>query len=284
MKRTILIILAFTMSLASVVAQTENPRGVYKLKSLIDKTGLEINAPFDQYKVCTDSVTLMVSVHGKNFLIEKNDKDTYNYTGEEPDATDSTKTRIFDSNAEHFTLKWWSRNSNHMFFPKNDWCTEYYVANRYSDMGKIVFDALMTPASTEVDKKAPIYGTWYVVDVFDEMVDVKKFIKEQKKEGKTFSDTPANPNDIIVITPEHMVHIGGRVYEFFSDGKTYFNNVKDTSAEFRNKITWLNPDLITVSVTRNNGKFTDYQLWHRIKSNVAPMSRIIHQYNSSRGF
>lgn len=54
--------------------------------------------------------------------------------------------------------------------------------------------------------------------------------------------------------------------------------------KFRNKITWLNPDLITVSVTRNNGKFTDYQLWHRIKSNVAPMSRIVHQYNSSRGF
>lgn len=277
MKRIIFSILAIAMTFASATAQTENPRGVYKMKSLIDKTGLEIKAPFDQYKVCTDSVTLMVSVNGTSFRVEWNDKDVFNYTGEEPDAKDATKTRIFDSNADHFSMKWWSTYSGHMYFPENGWCQENYVSNSYSEMGKIVFDALMTPAAKEVDKKAPLYGSWHIIDTFDELVDVKKFVKEQKKAGTAFDDAKANSNNIIVINSEHMVTIGGRVFDFFSDGKTYFYNVKDTPTEARIKITWLNSDLVVLAMVRNNGKFTDYQLWHRVKSDITPMSRIAHE-------
>lgn len=278
MKRIIFSILAFAMTFASATAQTENPRGVYKMKSLIDKTGLEIKAPFDQYKVCTDSATLMVSVNGTSFNVGKNDNDIYNYTGEEPDATDSTKIRIFDSNAEHFTLKWWSTYSHHIYFPDNDWCTEYYVSNSYSEMGKIVFDALMTPPATTVDKAKPICGSWCEMGDFDELSDVKKFVKEQKKERKAFSDATAKPNDIVVITPEHMVTIGGRVYDFVSDGKNSFYNNKEKHEGSKHNVTWLSPDLIAVSVGRNNGKFTDYVLWHRIKSDITPMSRIVQKY------
>lgn len=277
MKRIIISILSIAMTFASATAQTENPRGVYKMKSMIDKTGLEINAPFDQYKVCTDSVTLMVSVNGANFSVGRNDRDVFNYTGEEPDVVDAKKVRIFNSNAEHFSQKWWSTYQGHMFFPENGWCQENYVSNSYSEMGKIVFDALMNPAAKEVDKKAPLYGSWHIIDTFDELVDVKKFVKEQKKEGKSFDDAKANPNDIIVINSEHMVTIGGRVFDFFSDGKTYFYNVKDTPVEARIKITWLNPDLVVLALVRNNGKFTDYQLWHRIKSDITPICRIAHE-------
>ena len=44
-------------------AQTESPRGIYKMMTLTGKQG-EIKAPFDQYKICTDSVTLMLNVQG----------------------------------------------------------------------------------------------------------------------------------------------------------------------------------------------------------------------------
>ena len=45
---------------------TDNPRGVYKLTGLLDKYGNVIKEPFDQYKICTDSVTQWVNcgIHG----------------------------------------------------------------------------------------------------------------------------------------------------------------------------------------------------------------------------
>lgn len=280
MKRIIISILSIVTTLASAMAQTENPRGVYKLASLIDKNGKEIDAPFDQYKICTDSITLMMSVQGNAFRLSRNDSSIFNYTGEEPDDADSTKTRIFNSSKDHFSLKWWSTTPGHVYFPANGWCQENYVANSYSEKGKIVFDALMNPAATEVDKNAPIYGSWHIVETFDDFIDVKKYVKELNKSGKNIDDSTVKPNDILVISSEHMVSIGGRVYDFFSDGKTYFHNVKNTPEEEWHKITWLTPDLIAVSVTRNNGRFTDYELWHRIKSDITPISKIAHNYLS----
>ena len=53
-------------------AQTENPRGIYKMTTLTGKMG-EVKAPFEQYKICTDSVTLMVSERAAFFSISDND-------------------------------------------------------------------------------------------------------------------------------------------------------------------------------------------------------------------
>ena len=45
----------FTLLIASLAmgatAQTENPRGIYKMMTLTGKVG-EVKAPFEQYKVC----------------------------------------------------------------------------------------------------------------------------------------------------------------------------------------------------------------------------------------
>ena len=49
---------------------TENPRGIYKLTSLTGKQG-ETKAPFDQYKICTDSVTLHLSIEGNHFSVNR---------------------------------------------------------------------------------------------------------------------------------------------------------------------------------------------------------------------
>ena len=116
-------------------AQTENPRGIYKMMTLTGKQG-EIKAPFDQYKICTDSVTLMLNVQGTSFQIQDTDHMVFYYTGEQPKDENDKSTLIYDSNAEHFTLKWWNSGRGHLYFPDNNWCIEKYEANQYSEIGR----------------------------------------------------------------------------------------------------------------------------------------------------
>ena len=102
-KKTIITTLLALMTIGAT-AQTENPRGIYKMVTLTGKLG-EVKAPYDQYKICTDSMTLMVSVQNTFFNITNNDHDVFRYTGEEQETEDGRATRIYDSNAEHFTQK-----------------------------------------------------------------------------------------------------------------------------------------------------------------------------------
>ena len=53
MKKNIITILLALVAVTGQ-AQTENPRGIYRLMTLVGKNG-EVNSPFHQYKVCTDS-------------------------------------------------------------------------------------------------------------------------------------------------------------------------------------------------------------------------------------
>ncbi len=64
MTKAIVTMLLATLTIGAT-AQTENPRGIYKMTTLTGKVG-EVKAPFDQYKICTDSVTLMVSVQSSS--------------------------------------------------------------------------------------------------------------------------------------------------------------------------------------------------------------------------
>ena len=67
MKKSIITLLLVSLAMAAT-AQTENPRGIYKMMTLTGKVG-EVKAPYEQYKVCTDSVTLMVSFQNAFFSI-----------------------------------------------------------------------------------------------------------------------------------------------------------------------------------------------------------------------
>ena len=74
-------------------AQTENPRGIYRLMTLVGKNG-EVNSPFHQYKVCTDSLTLMVVFRNNSFSISNNDRMVFNYTGSEPKSEEGASSRL----------------------------------------------------------------------------------------------------------------------------------------------------------------------------------------------
>ena len=237
------------------VAQTENPRGVYKMTWLEGKQG-KVKAPFDQYKICTDSVTLMMSVQGNQYQIGKNDSNVFNYTGEAPDANDSTATRIFDSNAEHFTLKWWSTTPFHLHFPHNDWCTEYYESNQYSENGKKILDALMSPPAHEA--KNPLIGTWRLIGFMDELRNVKKELKRIKEKPMEGIYT--------VFTPEYIVALSRSIGLLYPAPNPYNKRVFKVGKD-ENKITWLSPDLIAVEIHQDYR--TDYEILERATQETA---------------
>ncbi len=258
------------------MAQTENPRGVYKLTGLLDKYGNVIKEPFDQYKICTDSVTLMFTVNGNRFSIGKNDSQVFNYTGEEPDANDTTATRIFDSNAAHFTQKWWSTYSNHIYFPKNDWCTEYYESGKYSDNAKKILDALMSPTASHPQN--PFIGTWRFIGMMDELRNVKKELKKLREDA-------AKGQNIghLIITPHPQRAImysngnrGGAIELFMYKGKKkIFMGTEQRPNEYA--ITWLSKDCIAMEV-HVDGFRTDYQIWERVTDSTPLFNKIASQY------
>ena len=190
MFRTIIAI-AVLLNATALNAQKADPRGIYHMVSITGRNGTE-PAPYDQYKICTDSMTWMVSitedgqineqmerVYYRYFRISDNDHMVFNYTGELPDINDSTKTRIYDSNKKGFTLKWWSTSPNHSVFPHNAWCTEQYAAGDYSDSGKAIFDMLYSTKTKY--KKDGLQGRWRVVGAIK--MSGKKLIDQWQKSG-----------------------------------------------------------------------------------------------------
>lgn len=257
-------------------AQTENPRGVYKLTSLIDKEGVTIQAPFDQYKICTDSVTLMFSTQGGNFSLAKNDSQVFNYTGKEPDAHDATATRIFDSNAEHFTLKWWSTYQNHLYFPHNDWCTEFYESGKYSVHAKAILDALMSPNASHPQN--PFIGTWRCLGMMNELRDVKKQLSALRKNVKEGMDIGN-----LIFTHSYAIMYskgsrGGSIeYAAYNGKKKIMMGDVQHQKVHEHTFIWLSKDCFAMEV-HLDGYRTDYQIWERVPDSTPLFNRIASQY------
>ena len=89
---TMLVAAVFASLPIPLSAQTENPRGIYKMVKLVGNLG-EIDAPFEQYKICSDSITLTMSVMGSQFRIYDNDHQVFNHTGSLPPEGDAGKNR-----------------------------------------------------------------------------------------------------------------------------------------------------------------------------------------------
>ena len=276
MKKTIVALLAASLTVGAA-AQTENPRSIYKLMKVTGKMG-EVKAPFDQYKVCTDSITLMVSVQREEeavFSIGDNDHKVFDYTGEEPKSADDKSTLIFDSNAEHFSMKWWSQYADHELFPNNDWCTEKYESGRYSLVGRIVFDALTGKAV--VDPRNPLTGTWRII------TDQAKSLDNIKKELPAFREQSQKPtsaffNSFIVLSPVHTVwivaEILGNVERVEYGGKEAFKTFRiDSENEYQVK--WLSKDRIAV---RRSTSSKNWMIMERMTDGQTPLSSIASQF------
>lgn len=252
----------FSLALSAIcslttMAQTENPRGVYKLITLDGRAGL-VNAPLDQYKICTDSVTLMLNVYqGNKFQIGRSDNEILNYTGERADAADDHSTRIYDSNAEHFTLKWWSENPNHPLFPAKGWCTEYYEAGKYSPEAKVFFDVLMNPTIVEEKNSNPFIGTWRFVGYMDELRNTKKEVARLLEE---YPQSKYRNWRFLVFQPQRLIQVVQQIgiqgkAEYDGKGTYIYNGNK-------NNVKWLSKDIFAAPFT--NDYRTDYEIWQRV--------------------
>ncbi|MBO4849569.1 MAG: hypothetical protein J5529_01565 [Prevotella sp.] len=262
-------------------AQVENPRGIYKMMTLTGKQG-EIKAPFDQYKICTDSVTLMLNVQGRQFSLGNTDKNVLNFTGEEADAHDATATRIFNSNANHFTLKWWSTTPSHLYFPHNDWCTEYYESGQYSENAKVILDALSSPTAT--DHRIPFIGTWRMVGMMDELRDTKRQL-EKLREGNRFKTNIG----YLIFTPDHVImysnsrsggsidHVAYASKKKIMIGKNDANNTPRRATE--HAITWFGKDCFAMEV-QLEGYRTDHEIWERVTDTTPLLNKIASRYIS----
>jgi hypothetical protein len=248
-------------------AQTENPRGIYKMTTLTGKQG-EIKAPFDQYKICTDSVTLMLSVQGNAFQIQDTDHKVFNYTGDQPKDENDKSTLIYDSSADHFTLKWWNAGRGHLYFPDNNWCIEKYEANRYSEAGRKAFDVIT--ATPVADKANPLLGTWRVLGDVDELRDIKKALPkmlENYESNKYY-------NTFYIFSPETfalMVRLqAGVVNPVEYEGKNAFKLNNHTK-----HVKWLTKDRIAVEEKIDYR--TDWKILERVTDGQTMLGRIASQ-------
>jgi hypothetical protein len=270
MTKAIVTMLLATLTIGAT-AQTENPRGIYKMTTLTGKVG-EVKAPFNQYKICTDSVTLMVSEQGNRFSISDNDHCVFNYTGEQPKSEGDKSPLIYDSNSEQFKLKWWSTYPNHIHFPNNNWCTEKYESGKYTEMSKAFFDALTGTA--EVTTNNPLTGTWRFVGYVDELRDVKAVLPKLHEKYPTSRYF----NIFMVFTPQYLTTVfsrGGGVDEIELDGKQAYKSAGKTY-----QIKWLSKNRIAIE-DRVDYR-TDWMILERVTDGSTPLSHIAGQYVGNR--
>lgn len=196
LKKITMALLFMCLYMTQVSAQSSNPRGVYK-RVAIGINGETVKDSSDTYKICTDTITLMVYVADDVFTIIQHD-DVLNYTGQSVDENDSCKTRVYDSDSTQFTEMW----KNDIFgvaFVAQGWCTEYYKAGAYTDKGRIIMDFLMNPACSQTS--APLYGIWKNVGNFSQMEDLKNAFES----GDALADENAKLLSMFIFRPNYMV-------------------------------------------------------------------------------
>lgn len=238
---------------------SENPRGIYKMTALVGKQG-EVEAPYEQYKICTDSVTLHCSVMmGRQFFIGKNDETVFNYTGDTPESPTDKRSLIYDSNSEHFTLKWWSQYPNHIHFPNNDWCLEKYQSGVYSEDARLFFDIITNVI--KADDANPFIGTWRKTNQVDHL---------DEQTATTMGDEPRNLS-FVIFTPKHIVMTSqghGALFDaLYSDRNAIIYNT------LIRQVTWLNDDCIAIAYNTKEGA-TRYEILQRVNDEVPVLQKI----------
>ena len=268
---------------------TENPRGIYKLMSI--KGGIqEINPyPHDVYKICTDQVTMrMTMIGGPNnmFRIDHSDPIVLNYTGEKTDLdrTADKSIRIFDSNDKHFTLKWWSTLPNSAYYPYNNWAYERYESGKYSKAAKPVAEMLTSAPAHNPNN--PLIGTWQYVMKIDKMdgesqgnwIDELKKV-DNLKDVLTYlrQSDPGEPKQFQVYTPSHFFIM--RMLDNMKEMMGAFDNITYNGKESVTapggevmEIHWLTDDFFAIK--QRMGKKVLYRIWERVKDDQTMLNRI----------
>ena len=133
MKKSIILILLALVAVTGQ-AQTNNPRGLYKLTEVIHQDGKPVEAGFKQYKYCQENFSLMFNYSPTYFV---NQPFTFNITN--PDGkplvftgelskTENKGIQVFGMSDSTFTLRWFNDRGhiNDRLFPYQTNIDEIY--------------------------------------------------------------------------------------------------------------------------------------------------------------
>lgn len=133
MKKSIIPIILLAFVAMGVQAQTQNPKGLYKLTEIVHQNGKHLEAPYRQYKYCLDDVTLMFSYDPSPFITSPFDFSISNPDGKplrltgELSKTENKGIQIISTSDSTFTLRWFNdRAFNEHLFPSNTNIDEVY--------------------------------------------------------------------------------------------------------------------------------------------------------------
>lgn len=149
-----------------VSAQTDNPSGLYRLQKIVYDDGSEKVPTFEQYKYCSYTASLLVNVYFRSdestsIVMLNNDEEPHLYTGRHARGVDGRGNQVFDSNADHFTLRWYTGNRSSMYFPPQSFVNEVYDSHIdvKPDIREIA-DMLEGNYKHNPKKKTPLLGCW----------------------------------------------------------------------------------------------------------------------------
>lgn len=256
------IFLIIESNIAAVAQEgfSENPRGVYKLIDFVGRGGETFEPSEEQYKICTDSVTVTLIVNGDNFDFSLRDGNmVFNYTGEEPDVSNPHASRIYESNAQRFSVKWWSLGYyDRPLFPKADWCIEHYEADKFSEAGRAIIDAFMS--ANYRDDSNPLIGVWSPVGAVRNIQDAE----EVKRVLETSEIVNTN---YCILTPSLLLNSADR------RGKITHIDIKDKDSlqigTSIRRITWLSPDTIAIDLQQGHTIWVRVNLGESLFASIA---------------
>ena len=208
----------------------QDPRGIYRLTKITGRNGIEMDAPFDQYKICEEDATFSFWVNGSNskdvqFRLNINDANVFDYTGRVPQEEDGHGSQIYDSNGKEFKLRWWSVYKDHALFPDHGWVVEKYERDKFSKPAEEILSMLRD--TKEFDSNDPYAGIWW-------MSEKNEAELQAWKDGKGSFET--------LLSMTGMVVRGHRVlrFSFVNDinmaRRGYTGSVQDCSHKRKEKI------------------------------------------------
>ena len=161
--------LIFVLSFAAVsasMAQTDKPKGVYKLSEIIHQDGKHLEAQFKQYKFCLDKYSLTVGYNSVIFPSEPVDFGLSNPDGKplqftgELSKTENKGIQLFSTSDSTFTLRWFNDRSafNEHLFPYGTNIDEIYEqVNDSDDVMLRSYNLLQMKLGV---KKHRLHGVW----------------------------------------------------------------------------------------------------------------------------
>lgn len=209
---------------------TQDPRGIYRLTQITGRNGIEMDAPFDQYKICEEDVTFSFFVNGSNpkdvqFRLNINDANVFDYTGRVPQEEDGHGAQIYDSNGKEFKLRWWSVYKDHALFPNHGWVVEQYERDKFSKSAQEILSMLRN--TKDFDSDDPYSGIWW-------MSEKNEAELQAWKDGKGAFDSPHIMNGMVV--RGHRVLRFSFVNDINIARRGYTGSVQDCSHEGKEKI------------------------------------------------